>query len=875
MPARDAPDLIGVSAASQMLGLSQSRVRDLLRSGAIAGARRVGRVWLVDRESVADYLAGRQPQPEALAGAAAGGGGEDPYRLIADTTNDWEYWRAPDGTYAYCSPSCLALTGYSADEFMADGALLARIVHPDDRAALLEHESRQAEGVHRVEMRVIRRDGSECWIEHVCQQLLGRDGRYLGRRASNHDVTERRRLDREREQLLAALNETQARSEAAAVEAQLRADVLDAVFATAPAGIILLDADGRILQMNAAAHRALGYSLEEMRRPVSQRVATGTMITEEGEMVVAEQFATARALRGETVHSQVIGLKVGDRPRLWLSVSAASLRSPDGTITGAVATFSDVGQMRAIQQRLQELLSHEQDQNDELSALTAELERERQRLAVTLQSIGDGVIATDAGGYVTIINRAAATMTGWSEVEAIGSPLTDVLHIYHELTGDPAANPVAAVLATGCIQGLANHTVLVSRTGERRVLADSAAPIVAENGSPVGVVLVFQDVTERRHLDEERAKVNKLESLGVLAGGIAHDFNNLLTGILGNIVLARLDLGDDSPIGETLQDAEKAATRARGLTQQLLTFAKGGLPLRRATALPEVLREAAGFALRGSGASVQFDLPEDLWPADIDAGQIGQVVQNLVINADEAMAQAGTISITAGNLLVHAADASPLAPGRYVRFTVADEGPGIPRDIRDRVFDPYFTTKPTGSGIGLSVVYSVVAKHDGHVTFDPERTRGAAFHVYLPAAPALAASAGPESRRMARRGARVLLMDDEEMVRSVAERMLSRLGCTVVTTAEGMAAVALFGEALALGEPFDTVVLDVYVPGGVGGIEALAHLKRLDPDVRAIVSSGYSTHPVMNDYVAHGFAAAVAKPYRLDDLAAVLEQVLG
>ncbi|MHB0878864.1 MAG: hybrid sensor histidine kinase/response regulator [Anaerolineae bacterium] len=546
-----------------------------------------------------------------------------------------------------------------------------------------------------------------------------------------------------------------------------------------------------------------------------------------------------------------VGIDITERKR-----AGAALRQANETLEDRV--MERTAELQTINAALEEEIS-------ERTRVETALAQERERLLVTLRSIGDGVIATDADGRVALMNPIAEAMTGWREGEALGRPLGEVFDIRREPSDDPAPDPVARVLQTGAVQGLANHTVLVSRDGTRRLLADSAAPIIGHGNTIAGVVLVFQDVTETARLEQELAKMNKLESLGILAGGIAHDFNNLLTGILGNIILARLDTADRPPVGEALLEAETAATQAKSLTQQLLTFARGGEPVRRPLALPELLREATAFSLRGSRCTSRFVLAPDLWSVKADAGQIGQVIHNLVLNAGEAMPLGGVVTISAENLPVTAEDALPLVPGNYVRVTVADRGCGIEPQILHRVFDPYFSTKPDGSGIGLAVVYSVAVKHDGYVTVESEPGKGTSFHVYLPSVDR------PDRPQMDDRiggdgATRVLVMDDEDTVLRVAKRMLERLGLEATTAKHGAETIELYTRARQQGRPYGAVILDLYVTGGIGGKETLSRLRQVDPSVRAIVCSGYSSDPVMAQYAYHGFCAALDKPFALDRL---------
>ena len=380
-------------------------------------------------------------------------------------------------------------------------------------------------------------------------------------------------------------------------------------------------------------------------------------------------------------------------------------------------------------------------------------------------------------------------------------------------------------------------------------------------------------------LQAELARAGKLESLGLLAGGIAHDFNNLLTVLMGNVSLIRLDKSLSAEAKESLEQAAKAAGRARDLTQQLLTFAKCGAPLRVAVSLPEVVREVAEFALRGSKVSCRFDLPADLWPADVDKGQIGQVVQNIVINALQAMPDGGVMEIALSNREVGPEFGDVLAPGRYLRLDLTDHGPGIPAADLGRIFDPYFTTTKQGSGLGLATVHSIVKKHAGHITAESAPARGTTFHIWLPAAvPGTAAHAEPVSApgvpTAALGGSRVLVMDDEEFIRNLAASILKRQGCRVTTVADGTEALREYRLARESGEPYALVILDLTIPGGMGGRQTMEELLKLDPAVRAIVSSGYSNDLVLANYQAHGFRGMISKPYDVADFADTVERVL-
>ncbi|MFZ5758479.1 MAG: PAS domain S-box protein [Thermodesulfobacteriota bacterium] len=502
------------------------------------------------------------------------------------------------------------------------------------------------------------------------------------------------------------------------------------------------------------------------------------------------------------------------------------------------------------------------------------LDEEKERLSVTLRSIGDGVITTDTAGRVVMMSKAAEELTGWSQHEAAAKPLEEIFTIINEKTGERCANPAQQVLTTGQVIELANHTVLIDRHDRRRHIADSGAPILDKANRIIGVVLVFRDVTEKLRFAEEMLKVKKLESIGVLAGGIAHDFNNILTAILGNVNLARLQAGDDSPLTPLLNETEKAALRARNLTRQLLTFAKGGTPVRRLTSITEIIRESATFVLRGSNVTCEFQMANDLWLGDIDADQISQVIQNMVINARQAMPDGGTILISCRNRPME--NNAPSSASEFLEISISDSGIGIPAAFLDKIFDPYFTMKEQGTGLGLAICHSIVRNHGGSITVNSSPGRGTTFTLLLPAsrekqkAPTAArsSSATPTHR------AKILVMDDEELVRAVLAGMLSHIGCTSAIANDGQEAIRLYRQALEEGSPFDAVIMDLTIPGGMGGKEAVSHLLALDQKAKVIVASGYSNDPIMADYRRYGFCAAIGKPFQLDELIRTFTQAL-
>jgi len=407
-----------------------------------------------------------------------------------------------------------------------------------------------------------------------------------------------------------------------------------------------------------------------------------------------------------------------------------------------------------------------------------------------------------------------------------------------------------------------------------------AYPIFDGQGNVEMVTEQVRDITEKLRMEEELLKAQKLESIGILAGGIAHDFNNLLTAILGNISLSKMYVSEGDRVFAKLVEAEKAALRARDLTQQLLTFSRGGAPVKKKSSVAEIARESASFALSGSRSSCFFCIPDDLWQAEVDQGQLSQVINNLILNADQAMPSGGLIEVTCENACLAGRELPPLREGRYVVVSIRDHGAGILPDVLPRIFDPYFTTKQGGKGLGLSTVYSIIRNHEGHITVTTQPDKGTTFTVYLPCGGDDATCSGhdegilQEGAAAAPRG-RILVMDDEENIREVLGEMLDFIGYGAEFARDGAEAVDLYAKCLGSADPIAAVILDLTIPGGMGGKEAVEKLRELDPGLKAIVSSGYSNDPIMSDYRTFGFRGIITKPYKLTELKKVLSEVLG
>ena len=533
------------------------------------------------------------------------------------------------------------------------------------------------------------------------------------------------------------------------------------------------------------------------------------------------------------------------------------------------------------------------------------LAREKEQLSVTLHSIGDGVITTDNEGRVMLFNEVAQKLTGWVRDEVEGCILEEVFHIVNEHTGIAIENPVKKVLETGLVRGLANNTILIARDGTTHVITDSAAPIHnPDTGQIIGVVFVFRDITTQKQLEQEVYKAQKLESIGVLAGGIAHDFNNILTTLTSNLWLARVELrtiltdsnASDSEashrqreeafiaIHELLAESETAALGAKELTGQLLTFARGGMPVKQATNIKALIEETVSFALRGSNVQAVLDLPQTLWWVEVDPGQLRQVITNLVINAQQAMPEGGILNVQARNIGAEVISqqtqllAVPLKALDYISISIEDHGVGIVDRILPKIFDPYFSTKSKGSGLGLATSYSIVNRHEGLLSVTSQVGKGTTFIIYLPALKLSGTAKLPagifEDQGMPGQGKRLLIMDDERPIINVLKRILTKSGYEVDAVEEGESVIKLYQEALDEKRPFALVILDLTIVGGLGGIDTIARLSKIDPEVKAIVMSGYNDSGILNEYEVYGFAGKIAKPFKVMDLYHTIEEVL-
>ncbi|MFP4420961.1 MAG: response regulator [Desulfococcaceae bacterium] len=626
-------------------------------------------------------------------------------------------------------------------------------------------------------------------------------------------------------------------------------------FFHAAAGTAILRRDGRFLQVNKGICEILGYSEAQLLD-----LNVTDVIHPEDVDVSLRNFQ--RLTSGEIDHFHMDQrYRHRDGGVRWGRTSVSIILDCETHSDCMVVHVSDITQTKRAQMRFR---------------------RERDLLHRVMETSPVGIMVVDREGRLSYTNSYAQNLFGLSEEELKDRTFDDPRWAIADAEGNPLpaeSLPFRRVMASGRQVHGASLAVEVG-DGGRRQLQINASPILDPEGRPDGMVAAIEDVTVRKRVEDELLKVQKLESVATLAGGIAHDFNNLLMIIMGNISLAQDYTDHQGELYQLLVESERACQRATEVTGRFITFSRGGGHVRKVMAVDGAVRDAANLACAGANIRPLFRFPDDLWRVRIDIRQIQQAVINVVNNAREAMPAGGEVEIRAENHRRESGqDHLPLKPGDYVRIAVADSGAGIPEEHLGKIFDPYFTTKAKGPekgvGMGLATTFSVLKSHGGYVDAVSRPGAGTTVHLYLPAAEE-AAPASPEAEESAalageKRRRHALVMDDEKTIQLLVRQMLRRLGYEATVTEDGAEAVDAYRHAQKKGRGYDLVILDLTVPGGMGGREALARIRELDPDVTAVVSSGYATDPIMADFQRHGFAAAMVKPYSLRELRETLE----
>ncbi|MBX7058059.1 MAG: response regulator [Leptospirales bacterium] len=734
------------------------------------------------------------------------------------------------------SPRAGPVFGQGADQLPTTMAQFRALIHPEDRdtfarevQALIDGESPLLDIIHRT----VHLDGEVRWLHTTAAGTRDSSGRTWIVSGSFGDITARKQTDQ---------------------SMQENRRFLHGLMEAAPAILYIYHLqEAKPYYINRQSEQIIGESVAELMTLDGHKFRRALDLESPDKRRL--EFLQHGVL-GE-IHESEVRLERPEHDLRWLAVRELVYAvTPEGIPQQILGVANDItGRKQA-----------------ELALI-----QEKEWQSVTLGSISDGVITCDQSGMIFSLNVVARRLLGIGRQGLNGLyELNEFCEFLEERSQALLPDPLHQTLKRGepleyyrCLLRLRSNT---DRT--ELFVSCRANPLHNDARQIIGAVLVMRDVTEEVRTERELRRVQSLDALGILAGGIAHDFNNILAAIQNNLSLAQMDAPAAPAIQKRLEDAERACLRARDLTQQLLTFAKGGAPVKRITSLAEVLHDTVDFTLRGSRVSAHYDLPDDIWPADVDESQISHVINNLALNAVQAMPSGGRLRLGLRNLDQRAlTQRDPLLPAdHYVVIELSDEGPGIAPEHLDHIFDPYFTTKEGGTGLGLASCYSIIKRHDGHIRVLSRSGEGATFLLYLPAQPGAAPAAAAPQAVLRKGSGRILLLDDEAEIRETLRSILERLGYSVEDAADGAGAVARYQQAFEKGQAFDVVLLDLTIPGGMGGLEAARRMQAISSRARFVVSSGYSNDPVIADAARYGFDAALTKPFRARELSEALHK---
>ena len=590
-------------------------------------------------------------------------------------------------------------------------------------------------------------------------------------------------------------------------------------------GIWVVDSKGYTTFVNEPMAVMLGYTYEEMLNKHFYR-----FMDRRGRKIAHRNIDKTREGLLHTIEFEFMRK---DGSRIYTSVNTSPLWDDDGGFIGAIAGISDISQQKKVDEELRKF--------KEIS-----------------DKANYGVVITDLEGNINYINDYFARMHGYSVEEFFGRHFS-LFHIEKQMGQGHIIRE--ELFKKGSFSAI--ETERIARDGSKFLMLMNGVLIQDEYGSPLYIAVTAIDITDHKRMEVDLLKAMKLESVGILAGGIAHDFNNLLTAILGNVSLALFDIDTSNPLYESLQHIEEASLRAKELSHQLLTFSKGGAPIKKKTSIEEIIRYAVQFTIKGSDLSVSYYIQENLHQVEVDKDQIIQVINNIVLNAKEAMPE-GILVVRAHNVHATEIHGVSLPEKEYVRISIEDSGAGIKPEIMEKIFDPFFSTKDKASGLGLSTSYSIIKKHNGHISVDSGTQNGTVVSVYLPVVKLVELECRETGSSECK--GRILIMDDEEVVRSVLSRLLQRLGYQTDCASEGQEAFRLYKRAFESGNPYAVVIMDLIVPHGMGGKETMRQILEVDPNAKGIVSSGYSNDPIMSEFGSYGFSSVVRKPVSLTEL---------
>ncbi len=773
-------------------------------------------------------LATVQPVPAATAPAPAATGASLPL-LAAHGGMGFFDLNLETGELQH-SPAWKKMLGYAGAELPATHEAWLELLHPDDSAAAPFKVGKKTAPGSRpfdVEFRLRHRLGHYVWIHCLGLQVVNEAGTLTRVVGLHLDVTERKEIE----------------------EASMAGDIrLQLLSHSGPLGAFEVDFSSQTFWFAPAWKRLFGYEDDELADnagtflhvlPRDEREAgfeAWLLSRAPGQSVFLEPVVLQRK-DGSAVTVLLGGVRVLNRKREITRMTGFVCALPAATVGAETAGTPD--------------------------GLATD----------AFAALAEGVLLADPRGKILSLNAAAARLLHIAPEAAVGQPVGDLLQLVHREDGRAVDDPCATALAAETPLPLCSEHALLTAGAAPVPIVWTARASFEPGGRARGVVLVFRNPEEMSLSPEELVKANRFEALGLLAGGIAHDFNNLLTTILGGISLAK-----DNRDYTALNDAEQGCLAAKGLTKQLLLFAKGGSATRVVVPVPALLADSVKIASAGSTAAIRVDAPDTLWPVEVDRSQLLQVFQNLIVNALQAMPPAPhtpQVQVRAANTTLTAEQLPPLPAGDYLEIEVRDNGAGIKPEHLEKIFDPFFTTKKHGTGLGLATVLSIVRKHGGQIALDSTVGTGTVFTVFLPRADQPVEVQARRAASLRFGTGRVLFMDDDDKICALTATMLQSLDYKYDIAKNGEEAIKLYQRYLNIGRPYDAVIMDLTIIGGMGGEDCFKALRELDPDVRAIVSSGYDNDEMARRYLDLGFCGYLTKPYRVTDLGKVIKTVLG
>ena len=758
------------------------------------------------------------------------------YKILSDLTMDSASSTVikPDGTLfrEWITEKLLDTYGYSQEDIDSFDKW-AHIIHPDDQKKYQENVKMLLQGNKiSVDLRVLTKTGEIRWINNtIFPQIDSHSNKISKLYSAVKDITDRKRAEEDRiktqYQLLAALDQT-------------------------PAGIMIADAPNvKIRLVNKAAEEIL---LQQSEEQLQISIDNPDSISwhcfhEDGSKYSVEEMPLAQTiLYGKSFRNVEMKVIRHDGSERWILVNGSPIKDEQGNIISGIIVFPDITELKKAEEAF--LFSEK-------------------KYRETIELLPLGIYECNKQGLISFGNKRAYEYFKLSE-----EAFKQGINIFNLVIKEDRARAQQSSLKIFKGETITSYEYTGLRSDGTTFPIEIHSSVFFINGEAAGMRGVLIDLTDKKKIEEELFKAHKLESVGQLAGGIAHDFNNILTAILGNISLVKMITPAEDKRYSILNDAEKAGFRAKDLTQQLLTFSKGGAPVKENTNIGGIIRDSSDFVLRGSKSICKYHIPDNLWHIDADKGQISQVVQNLIINADQAMPIGGFIDVTAENFIYNTDDIPTLLPGKFVRIIIKDEGIGIQEQHLSSIFDPYFTTKQSGSGLGLSICYSIIKNHNGHIEVHSIIGHGTTFTIYLPAIENSVIEPNINAIQPLLNGSgRILLMDDDPMINDFSSNLLNQFGYNTDISTCGEEMLEKYKEAIMQKKPYICVIMDLTIPGKMGGKEAIIKLLKLDPNAKAIVSSGYSNDPIMSDYQSFGFSGIIAKPFNASELLKIIKDI--